>query len=268
MLFDPAILILDEATSSVDAESERAICAAVRRWAGRRTTIVIAHRLSTLQDADRLFVFDQGRLVEQGSPGELIQRQGLYQKLAQLQGSGGGPRRKEEGGPGSPRPGWMEPITSAIEDEGDGLLCVTADGCLWPDAFAAKAFPLTHKEGYISLLQREPSGRECELGMISSLATWSQSARAAVQRSLGRRYLLQAVDEIRQIRNAGNQIVLVVLHNGVRAEIEVDNRGDTSCPFGDNGLLLIDVQGCYYVIADRDRLPKQQRKLLELYFGN
>ena len=85
LLFDPAILILDEATASVDAESERAICGAIRRWARRRTAIVIAHRLSTLQDADRLFVFDQGRLIEQGTREELLFRGGLYSTLLRLQ---------------------------------------------------------------------------------------------------------------------------------------------------------------------------------------
>ena len=85
LLFDPAILILDEATASVDAESERAICRAIRCWARRRTTIVIAHRLSTLQGANRLLVFDQGRLVEQGSPAELLDQGGLYSTLASIQ---------------------------------------------------------------------------------------------------------------------------------------------------------------------------------------
>ena len=85
LLYDPAILILDEATASVDAESERAICRAIRRRARRRTTIVIAHRLSTLQGADRLLVFDQGRLVEQGSPAELLDQGGLYSTLASIQ---------------------------------------------------------------------------------------------------------------------------------------------------------------------------------------
>ena len=90
LLFDPAILILDEATASVDAESERAICRAIRRWAGpcihgRRTAIVIAHRLSTLQDADRLLVFDQGRLIEEGTQQELLSRGGLYSTLLRLQ---------------------------------------------------------------------------------------------------------------------------------------------------------------------------------------
>jgi hypothetical protein len=268
LLFDPAILILDEATASVDAESERAICDAIRRWAGRRTTILIAHRLSTLQDADRLFVFDQGRLVEQGSHEELLAHQGLYQKLAQLQGSGGGPRPARESDRGEHRPGWLEPAQTAIEDAGDGLLRVAACGCPWPDVFAVRAFPAMRKEGYISLRRREPSGREREFGMIRGLAAWPQSARAAVQRSLGRRYLLQAVDEIRQIRAEGSQVVLLVSIDGVRGEVQVDNRGDGFRRFGENGLLLLDTQGSYYVIADRSTLPKRQRSLLELYFGD
>jgi hypothetical protein len=100
LLFDPAILILDEATASVDAESERAICEAIRRWAGapcthgRRTTIVIAHRLSTLQGADRLLVFDQGRLVEQGTPAKLLEQGGLYSALASIQYNLGESRRR------------------------------------------------------------------------------------------------------------------------------------------------------------------------------
>lgn len=85
LLFDPAILILDEATASIDAESERAICDAIRRFSRRRTTIVIAHRLSTLRDADRLLVFDQGRLLEEGTPAELLKRDGLYAALAKIQ---------------------------------------------------------------------------------------------------------------------------------------------------------------------------------------
>ena len=100
LLFDPAILILDEATASVDAESERAICQAIRRWARRRTTIVISHRLSTLQGADRLLVFDQGRLVEQGTPAKLLDQGGLYSTLASIQYNLGESRRRLESAAG------------------------------------------------------------------------------------------------------------------------------------------------------------------------
>lgn len=85
LVFEPAILILDEATASVDAQTERAIRDALARFSRGRTTIVIAHRLSTLQDADRLIVFDQGRVIEQGTHDELLARGGLYSTLVSIQ---------------------------------------------------------------------------------------------------------------------------------------------------------------------------------------
>ncbi|HEX2475439.1 MAG TPA: ABC transporter ATP-binding protein, partial [Lacipirellulaceae bacterium] len=86
ILFDPPILVLDEATSSVDAESEQAIQAALRALTRGRTTIAIAHRLSTLREADRILVFDRGRLIEQGSHEELLARDGQYANLVRIQG--------------------------------------------------------------------------------------------------------------------------------------------------------------------------------------
>ena len=85
LLYDPRILVLDEATSSVDTESERAIQDALRELARGRTTIAIAHRLSTLRDADRILVFDQGRLIEQGSHQELLDADGIYANLVRIQ---------------------------------------------------------------------------------------------------------------------------------------------------------------------------------------
>lgn len=85
LLYDPQILILDEATSSVDTESEQAIQEALREFVRGRTTIAIAHRLSTLRDADRLLVFDRGRLVEQGTHDELLAADGVYASLVNIQ---------------------------------------------------------------------------------------------------------------------------------------------------------------------------------------
>ncbi|MGH8631881.1 MAG: ATP-binding cassette domain-containing protein, partial [Burkholderiales bacterium] len=82
---DPRILILDEATSSVDTATEFQIRAALERLISGRTSIVIAHRLSTVQRADRILVFHKGRLREQGSHQELLTQRGLYFKLYQLQ---------------------------------------------------------------------------------------------------------------------------------------------------------------------------------------
>lgn len=81
LLADPPILVLDEATSAVDTESEEAIQQAIERLMRGRTTVVIAHRKTTISKADRVVVLDRGRLVEDGSHEMLIGRQGIYSRL-------------------------------------------------------------------------------------------------------------------------------------------------------------------------------------------
>src|SRR5512133_2101055 len=84
-LKDPAVVVLDEATSSLDTESERLVEDAMERLLQGRTTLIIAHRLSTVRRADRVVVLDQGRVVEQGSHAELVAADGLYAALYQGQ---------------------------------------------------------------------------------------------------------------------------------------------------------------------------------------
>ena len=88
LAFDPAILVLDEATSSVDSEIEARIEAATDRLMRGRTSLVIAHRLSTVQGADRILVMHRGQLVEEGSHSELLATEGLYRRLHELQFAG------------------------------------------------------------------------------------------------------------------------------------------------------------------------------------
>lgn len=85
ILRDAPILLLDEATSALDAESERAVQQAVERLSRDRTTIVVAHRLATVKKADRILVFEDGRIVASGSHDSLVAEGGLYARLARLQ---------------------------------------------------------------------------------------------------------------------------------------------------------------------------------------
>lgn len=303
LLYDPRILILDEATSSVDTESERAIQEALRDFAKGRTTIAIAHRLSTLRDADRLLVFDRGRLVEQGTHDELLARGGVYSSLVQIQtslrrgvrqlqsagvttgGGGASPHdavtldlgtdaalfgADDEGGESEPpaeRLRWLDPATARLTwEEPDGLR-LEEEGAVHSSLRAMYCFPASHPEGFISLRRLDPLGGDVEVGLIRLLTDWPEPAQEAVRRSLNRRYLLRQITEIRGVRTAGDRLEIAVETETGPATFRLDPRGDALQTYGRNGRLLIDIDQNYFVIPDLDALPRRQRRLLALYLG-
>jgi len=85
ILKQPAILIFDEATSALDSRTEKAIQAELREISADRTTLIIAHRLSTVVDADQILVMEQGRIIERGTFRELIERNGKFAEMWRLQ---------------------------------------------------------------------------------------------------------------------------------------------------------------------------------------
>ena len=110
LAFDPALLILDEATSSIDTETEQLIQRAIERVMRDRTSIVVAHRLSTVQRADQIIVLHHGEIREQGTHQELLAQRGLYWMLYKLQYADGSrsepvtlPAEEEEPAPATGR---------------------------------------------------------------------------------------------------------------------------------------------------------------------
>lgn len=85
LLSDPKILLLDEATSALDSESEKTVQDALDKAAQNRTTIAVAHRLSTIQSANRIFVVEGGRVVQQGTHKELMREGGVYADMVTMQ---------------------------------------------------------------------------------------------------------------------------------------------------------------------------------------
>ena len=85
ILRDPSVLLLDEATSALDAESESLVQTALNQQMRNRSVLIIAHRLSTVENADSIIVIDEGRVIEEGSHTDLMHRGGLYSKLVYKQ---------------------------------------------------------------------------------------------------------------------------------------------------------------------------------------
>jgi ABC-type multidrug transport system fused ATPase/permease subunit len=84
-VYNPKILVLDEATSSIDTESEELIQRAIEKLTEGRTSVIIAHRLATIQKADKIIVLEKGRIIEQGNHQELLKQDGHYKNLYEIQ---------------------------------------------------------------------------------------------------------------------------------------------------------------------------------------
>jgi ATP-binding cassette subfamily B protein len=326
ILYDPPILVLDEATSNVDVESEQAIQQALRALTRGRTTIAIAHRLTTLREADRILVFDRGQLTEHGTHEQLMAVDGQYARMVRLQTAVTSAtsvdalltedeRPREDGAAKQEeltddllnmfQPRWLTPADATIRAATRGGMEVhvaaslrdansSASGPLGcgrsPDraassteglngsagsgdprtaehrgVFAVNLFPATDADDYISLRVWNRDGGEEEIGILRHLNDWPTEAQSLVRAALERRYYLQTVTGIDEMRvELGHLSLGVRTAHGPRRFTMRWSQSQVQ-DFGDRGKVLLDLDDNRYLVPDVEALPPRERDLFQRY---
>jgi ATP-binding cassette subfamily B protein len=302
LLYDPRVLILDEATSSVDTESERAIQEALAVLTRGRTTIAVAHRLSTLRHADRILVMSHGKLVEQGSHEELVELGGVYARLVRIQTEGARPavdrlvlaeahradgapparsRRpaapqgatepragEEEEGPAGPpsfAPRWLTPENTRLSRGEHDTLQARLGEDLYDGLFAVRALPASRPDEFISLRLADADGQEHEVGLVRRLADFPPDQRGLIEDALARRYYVRRIRAVEHIEQQHGLLCFRVQTDRGPAQFCMRNSHSQAIDHGPAGKLLSDVDDNRYLVADVDALPRRQQALFRRY---
>ena len=282
LLYDPRILVLDEATSNIDAEAEKAIQEALAVLVRGRTTIAIAHRLSTLRNADRILAFDRGRLVEEGTHADLLAADGLYARLVRIQTQVSKQPTvdmllvEEEARPAVEEandapPTDTPPTAATIEwlvpsrhrfaiGPHDRIELWQGDERIAAGIFIVRVFPASHPEAYLSVRGWNDSGDEIELGMMRALADWTAADRAVVQAALARRSLVREIRRIHDVALAHGYLDFDVETDVGRRQFTARWTQSQAVDFGAEGKMLIDADENRWVVPRVDALPRPDRE--------
>ncbi|MEO6603690.1 MAG: DUF1854 domain-containing protein [Polyangiaceae bacterium] len=263
ILVDPKILILDEATSAVDVQTEREIQAALDNVVQGRTTVAIAHRLSTLRKADLLIVLKNGKVAEMGSPAELLAKDGEYTKLWRAQSAtqadaanDAPPDSRVLDAAHEPLP-LFDPSTLELELDEVGQLWATAPGSEPLAVSARRPFPLSAPDAYVSLVDDHHYERAC----FTSLSVLSEPQRDVVQRALAKGDFLPEIRQILSIAQEATQSRWQVDTNRGSTHFIVDQE-DHVRPLVDGRHLISDSNGMRYLVPLPSELDATSRKLL------
>ena len=269
ILVDPRILVLDEATSAVDTHTEREIQRALDNVVAGRTTIAIAHRLSTLRKADMLLVIKEGRLAERGTHAELLALDGEYARLHRAQSSAA-TRTASESGEGTEEEA-EDTVSLSVPrfDVSRLVLERDSDGRLWAfdrtsggreRVVPRRCFPLTHPDGFVCLVDEHGHDRVC----IEDPKALGEDIRHVLRGALGENEFLPKVTRIER-----------VVHEATWSEWHVEtDRG--ACVFvveqednirrlDDGRHVITDSHGMRYLIPEPEKLDAPSRRWLGRY---
>jgi ATP-binding cassette subfamily B protein len=278
LLYDPRVLVLDEATSNIDAEAEKAIQEALAVLVRGRTTIAIAHRLSTLRNADRILAFDRGRLVEQGTHAELLAADGVYARLVRIQTQVTKQPtvdtllvEAEEPAAAAAEPAsepaaaagivWLDPVRHRFRVGDQQRIELDAtDGNTPAVVFVIRTFPATHPEEYLSVRGWDEHGDEVELGMIRRLDDWPEAERRVLRDALRRRSLIREVRRVHEVRLVHGYLDFDVEADCGRRRFTIRWTQGQAFDFGTGGKLLVDTDENRWVVPRIDGLPQPDRE--------